>query len=217
MLRFVCRPGLSIGHISREVRHRKHWMLASFCTYWALSILSFQQVLFYAIWFLVRALQLRAAQACNIQCICCWLWTTVARCSRWNFWLHHRWQVDACLQLLLKGRCTHPVRKDTCTYHMSNIGHPTSLKIFSIILCFRLPQHINVISFPINLFSFLILSEIRMCLQLSLHTSLLFFIGIVDDWQLPLLGWRLVLQHHVDVFGDGVICLGSFTFFLFCA
>ena len=98
---------------------------------------------------------------------------------------------------------------------MSDIGHPASLKIFIIELRFRLSQHINIIPFPVNLFSFLVLSEVRMCSQLSLHSSLLFFVCIVDDWELSFLGWRLVLKHHVNVFGYWVVSLGSFAFFLF--
>lgn len=64
---------------------------------------------------------------------------------------------------------------------MSNIGHPTSLKVLSIVLCLRLPKHIDIIRFPVNLLSFLILPEIGVCLELSLHTSLLFLICIVYD------------------------------------
>ena len=138
---------------------------------------------------------------CYIQTIAWWLRPSdIVRCVRRNVRLHHWWKVDASLYLLLKRvlSCI-AIRKDSSTHNMHMIQNGISLKIFVAILCFGLPQHVQIRIAIIDQFPLLVFSKIRMRPQLSLDASLLFLICIIYNWQVPLLVRWVLLQISITL------------------
>lgn len=110
-----------------------------------------------------------------------------------NVSLHHWREVDACLWVLKGVLSRIAIWKDAGTHHLHMVQNGASLKIFVAILCFRLPQHVQISIAIIDQFPLLVLPEIGMRPQLSFDTSLLFLICIINNRQVPLLVRRVLL------------------------
>lgn len=111
-----------------------------------------------------------------------------------NVRLHHWREVDACLWMLKRVLSCIAVWKDAGTHYLHMVQNGASLKIFVAVLCFRLPQHVQISITIIDHFPLLVLPKIGVRPQLSFDASLLFLICIIIyNRQAPLLVRRVLL------------------------